>query len=86
MKKLFMAASLLMLTGGVFANTIAEDTKDCEQKELPVGCCTATLTLNGQYVDHETVCSVFPNYQNCEAARGVLLDRHPDAKKALSAN
>jgi hypothetical protein len=86
MKRIFFVLGLSLISTGVFANDIAEEKntkeKETEKKEA-YSCCTATLTYNGQYVDSQTVCSSFPVYDNCQAARNALLDRNPGAKKAL---
>lgn len=61
-------------------------TKKNEVKEEVVTseCCTATLTFNGDPVDSETVCGFITTADNCAIANDKLLDRNPEAKKALS--
>lgn len=87
MKKLFLMSSMLLLTSGVFANEIAEEKKEQTKKSEEITsntCCTATLTYQGQYYDHQESCSTFLTYaQNCAFAQKTLLDRNPAAKKAL---
>lgn len=69
------------MTSGIFANN-----KKTEKKEIQTSyqCCTATLTYNGEPVDSETVCGMITQGDNCTVAKNKLLDRNPEAKKALS--
>ena len=83
-----MILGLSLMTTGAFAEN-SEKEKAIEKKEIKktsetekVGtkCCTATLTYNGQYVDHETVCldEVFIAVA-CESAKRKVLARHLEA-------
>ena len=63
----------------------SEKGKPKEKKETETSwrCCTATLTYNGQYFDHETSCSTKPNGDNlnsspnCIEAARILKRRYP---------
>ncbi len=79
---------MLLLTGGVFANDIAENKNQSEdltkeKEKVMIYCCTATLTYNGQYYDHQESCSTTPNGSdmntspNCREAKRKLLARNP---------
>lgn len=60
-----------------FANNI-------EEAKITNTCCTATLTYNGQYVDHQESCSAgFTYEQNCAFAQAAVLKRNPAAAIAL---
>jgi hypothetical protein len=86
MKKLFFVFGLSLMTSGVFANELKEEV-NVENKKAEVaivGCCTATLTYNGQYVDHAESCSTeLTTEQNCAFARRDVLRRNPAAAIAL---
>lgn len=91
MKKLILILGLSLMTTGAFAGN-SEKEKSSEKKEnknsskttktekVGTKCCTATLTYNGQYVDHETVCldEVFIAVA-CESAKRKVLARHLEA-------
>lgn len=98
MKKILFLAVAFFATNFAFANfeSISIDVLECEEVienftddfnvEVVSGCCTATLYYNGQYVDHVTICSMPTMGGNCRMATEQLLDRNPEAKKALSPN
>ncbi|MFN3639947.1 MAG: hypothetical protein ACK4UK_03435 [Flavobacterium sp.] len=97
MKKILFLAVAFFATNFAFANFDSISIDDLESKEVienftddlnvevVSGCCTATLYHNGQYVDHQTICGMPTMGGNCRMATEQLLDRHPPAKKALSA-
>jgi hypothetical protein len=79
------------MTTGAFAGTskkessnekkeIKNSSKTTETDKVGTKCCTATLTYNWQYVDHETVClnEVFIAVA-CESAKRKVLARHLEA-------
>ena len=77
------------MTTGAFAGNSEKEEKNetaISKKEIStVGCCTATLTYNGFYVDHVESCNPMLSTQgNCASASETLLDRNPEAKKALA--
>ena len=88
MKKLVLVLSLSLMTSMVFANDVKQDKKEESKKEnTTVGfCCTATLTYNGQYYDHQETCSnELPTQDaDCAAAKATLLKRNPAADMALN--
>lgn len=57
-----------MTTGAFAENSEKEKEKSSEKKETMVYCCTATLTYNGQYYDHEEYCSNTPNGDNLNSS------------------
>lgn len=86
MKKLFFVLGLSLMTSSIFANELKEEaTIENKTAEVAVvGCCTATLTYNGQYVDHAESCSTeLTTEQNCAVARRDVLKRNPAASQAL---
>ena len=57
---------------------------NAEEANTANTCCTATLTYNGQYVDHSESCSPgFTYEQNCAFATATVLRRNPAAAMAL---
>ncbi|NHN26976.1 hypothetical protein FIA58_014930 [Flavobacterium jejuense] len=76
MKKLILALTLSLIVNGLYAEN---KKKEIKKKEVASDCCTATLTYNGQYVDHETVCGFITTGDNCQVAKDKLLKRHPEA-------
>lgn len=91
MKRIFLIGALIV-SASIFANERKEPSADLNQeaqkghKEEAYTCCTATLYYMGQPCDSQTMCSDMPLYDNCQAAKSVLLDRNPEAKKALTKN
>lgn len=89
MKRIFLIGALVT-SASIFANDVKEPAAELnqepknDQKEDTYTCCTATLFYAGQACDSYTICSDMPLYDNCQAAKSVLLDRNPDAKKALT--
>ncbi|UMY67128.1 MULTISPECIES: hypothetical protein [unclassified Flavobacterium] len=89
MKRIFLIGALIA-SAGVFANERKEPSADLNQEvqkgqnEEVYTCCTATLYYFGEKCDSYTMCSDMPLYDNCQAAKTILLDRNPDAKKALT--
>jgi hypothetical protein len=73
-----------MITFGSFANEIKVDKNNEKQQLKTIDCCTATLTYNGAPVDSQTFCMMNTTAGNCKEAERILLDRNPEAKKALT--
>nr|WP_315144817.1 hypothetical protein [uncultured Flavobacterium sp.] len=52
--------------------------KPSSKKTTESQCCTATLTYNGVYKDHITVCDMITTGDNCKVAAHKLLLKYPD--------
>lgn len=76
--------SVFMISFGAMANDI-EDSKsttpalETNTQDDGFNCCTATLYYNGEVCDTKTICSDFPAYDNCMAAKAYLKFKNPEA-------
>lgn len=72
---------MVLLSTSTFAKEKTEKKATKENKSETVfesQCCTATLTYNGQYVDHRTVCGMITTGDNCNVAVQQLKDAHKE--------
>lgn len=83
MKNLLFIAGMVLISTSTFAK---EKSKEKNQPNTNVKekavleCCTATLTYNGEYRDHRTVCGMITSGDNCNVAKEQLLAAHPEVK------
>jgi len=82
MKKLLFIANALLLTTFLFAaenvksNEVENEQKETS-KEVFFGCCTATITYQGEYFDSAESCGVGPGASYCRDAENKLRGRYP---------
>jgi len=84
MKKLLFIAGVLLVSTNSFAKDKGKEknqpSTNVKEKAL-LECCTATLTYNGEYRDHRTVCGMITTGDNCNLAKEQLLAAHPEVPR-----
>jgi hypothetical protein len=85
MKKLLFIAAVLLVSTNSFAKDKSKEKNqpnaNVKEKAVLEECCTATLTYNGAYVDHRTVCGMITTGDNCNIAKEQLLEAHPEVPR-----
>ena len=84
MKKLLFIAAVLLLSTNSFAKDKSKERNQPNanvKEKVVLECCTATLTYNGEYRDHRTVCGMVTSGDNCKLAKEQLLAAHPEVPR-----
>lgn len=88
MKKLLFIAGALLFGVSGFANQKSKENNQPNanvKDKVVLECCTATLTYNGEYRDHRTVCGMITSGDNCKLAKEQLLAAHPEVPRLTAA-